>query len=108
MIRFHLDQHVPGRVAKALRRRGVDVTTTAEAGLQDAGDPEQLDFAHRERRVLITHDRDFLVLDSQGVPHAGICYCHPEARTTQQIVERLMLLHESYDQDEMIGRVEFL
>ena len=108
MIRFHLDQHVAGRIAKALRRRGVDVTTAAGVGLQDAGDRDHLAYAHSEGRVIVTHDRDFLVLDSRSIPHAGICYCHPEDRTPQQIVDRLMLLHECYDQDEMKGRVEFL
>ena len=32
-IRFHLDEHVDGAVAVGLRRRNIDVTTTAQAGL---------------------------------------------------------------------------
>ena len=31
MIRFHLDEHVPTAVALGLRRRGIDVTTPADA-----------------------------------------------------------------------------
>ena len=32
-IRFHLDENVPLAVAEGLRRRGVGVTTTSQAGL---------------------------------------------------------------------------
>ena len=45
MIRFHLDQHVHSAIARGLRLRGIDVTTTAEVGLQDAQDQEHLAYA---------------------------------------------------------------
>jgi hypothetical protein len=41
-IRFHLDERVDVAIARALRRHGVDVTTTVEAGLRTASDEEQL------------------------------------------------------------------
>jgi predicted nuclease of predicted toxin-antitoxin system len=47
-IRFHLDEHCPTALAEGLRRRGIDVTTTPEAGLMQATDEEQLAFARRE------------------------------------------------------------
>lgn len=45
-IRFHLDENVNSAVADGLRRRGVDVTATSEAGLIAASDEVQLEFAH--------------------------------------------------------------
>ena len=45
-IRFHLDENCATAIAEGLRRRGVDVTTTPEAGLLGSGDDEQL--AYRE------------------------------------------------------------
>jgi hypothetical protein len=33
-IRFHLDEHVDPAIATALRRAGIDVTTTNEAGCE--------------------------------------------------------------------------
>ena len=33
MIRFHLDENVSNAIADGLRQRGIDVTTTSEAGL---------------------------------------------------------------------------
>jgi predicted nuclease of predicted toxin-antitoxin system len=108
VIRFHLDQHVARWVARALRRRGIDVTTAAEAGLQDADDALHVAFARREGRALVTHDRDYLVLRAQGVPHAGLCYCHQQSRTPQQVLDMLLLIHACYDDQEMMGRVEYL
>lgn len=58
-IRFHLDEHVDPDVARALRQHRIDVSTTVEAGLRMASDTDQLDYARREGRVLVTHDADF-------------------------------------------------
>ena len=73
-IRFHLDEQVDVAIARALRRYGVDVTTTIEAGLRTAGDEEQLAYARREQRVLVTHDADFLRLAAAGTDHAGTAF----------------------------------
>ncbi|MGH9673690.1 MAG: DUF5615 family PIN-like protein [Bryobacteraceae bacterium] len=61
-ICFHLDEHIPASIAAALRRRGIDVTTSAESGLLGANDAAQLSFAASAGRVLVTHDADFLRL----------------------------------------------
>jgi hypothetical protein len=37
-IRFHLDEHVDPAIASALRRAGIDVTTTIGAGLRTKDD----------------------------------------------------------------------
>ena len=66
-IRYHLDEHVDPAVAKGLRQRGVDVTTTVEAGLAGASDDGQLAFAAADGRVFVTRDRHFLVLHGEGV-----------------------------------------
>ena len=43
-IKFHLDEHVDPNIARALRRYGIDVTTTVDAGLRTSDDPAHLDF----------------------------------------------------------------
>ncbi|MEO6064075.1 MAG: DUF5615 family PIN-like protein, partial [Thermoflexales bacterium] len=52
-IRFHLDEHIDPAIAAALRRVGVDVTTTNEAGLRTADDARQWEYAQREGRVIV-------------------------------------------------------
>ena len=107
-LRFHLDEHLPHTVATALRRLGIDVTTTPEAGLRQADDLSHLEFTRREGRVLVTQDADFLRYHAQGVPHAGIAYCKKESRTTGQMIETLRLMYEILADDEMENAVEYL
>ncbi len=79
-IRFHLDESVRNAVAEGLRKRGIAVTTPGDTGLLGASDSEHLAFALRENRVIVTHDSDFLRLDHVGHEHAGVAYCHQQAR----------------------------
>jgi predicted nuclease of predicted toxin-antitoxin system len=76
MIRFHLDEHISPAIAAGLRQRGIDVTTTIEAGLAGADDSAHIAFAMADGRVIVTHDEDYLVHHAQGTVHAGVAYCH--------------------------------
>ena len=107
-IRFHLDECVPGAIADGLRRRQIDVTTTPELGLISATDPDQLAFASREGRVLVTKDPDFLALDREGWAHCGIAYYVDGSHTIGELISRLVLIHRVLNAEEMIGRIEFL
>ena len=51
-IRFHLDENVNPVIAAALRRHGIDVTTTIEMNLRTSSDEEQLEFIRAERLFL--------------------------------------------------------
>jgi hypothetical protein len=108
LIRFHLDESVDPAVADGLRRRGADVTTSQDTGLLEASDERQLAFALSQQRTLITHDEDFLVLARRGVHHAGIAYCHPQARTIGQIIAGILLVRDCLTADDMRDHVEFL
>jgi len=107
-VRFHLNEHVAFAVAAALRKHGIEVTTTGEVGLIGADDSTQLEYAHREGRVIVTHDADYLRWHSRGAEHSGIAYCHKDARSIGQIVETLRLVYELLRPEEMAGKVEFL
>ena len=90
-IRFHLDEHVDPAVAAGLRRRGVDVSTTAERNLIGADDELHWQLVLSEQRVLVTSDSDFLNFHEQGRPHWGIAYCHQQSRTVGQLIHTLEL-----------------
>ena len=94
MIRFHLDQHVANAVALGLRLRGIDVSTTYEAGLQDAEDLAHLAHALTEGRVVFTQDDDFLRHHHAGVSHAGIVYSKQGTRSIGEMVRYLRLMHD--------------
>jgi predicted nuclease of predicted toxin-antitoxin system len=109
VIRFHLDQHVANAVAQGLRLRGIDVTTTHDAGLQDADDLAHIAYAAAQGRVIFTQDDDFLRHHHSGVSHAGIVYSKQGTRTVGQIVRHLKLLHDCLDDEaDMVGQVEYL
>lgn len=91
-IRFHLDESVTTVLALALRRRGIDVTTTAETGLISADDQRQLDFARAAGRVLVTRDHHFLALAKQGAEHVGIVYWLPRRHRLSETINLLTLL----------------
>jgi predicted nuclease of predicted toxin-antitoxin system len=95
-------------VAEGLRRRGIDVTTSAEAALLSATDDEQAAYGLAQGRVILTHDRDFLRLHAAGTPHAGIAFCDQGKRSIGEIIQGLVLIWELLEPDEMKNRVEFL
>jgi predicted nuclease of predicted toxin-antitoxin system len=107
-IRFHLDEHIDFAVADGLRRRGIDVTTSADAGLLGAEDLDHIAFANPAGRVILSSDPDFLRLHHQGVQHSGIAYCHQQSRTIGEMIRALELLWEVLEPDEMHNRVEFI
>src|SRR5205085_11104280 len=100
-IRFHLDEHVDEAIAIELRKHGIDVTTTVDAGLRGADDIDHVEFALRERRVIHTRDRDFLRLARSGAEHAGVAYCRTGTRTIGNVIEALMLIHGCITEEEM-------
>lgn len=107
-ILFHLDEDVNPVIARELRLRGIDVTTSQEAGLLGEDDGDQLAYALSETRVLVTHDNDHLRLSAQGADHAGIVYCHRLKYRIGDLLRALLELWETRDADELKGRVEYL
>ncbi len=107
-IRFHLDEQVDPEIAIQLGRRGIDVTTTVEVGLRTASDKSQLDFIRQQKRVIFTHDKDFLIIASRTRNHPGIVYCKQRTYSLGKIIEGLILIYEVYSPEEIIGRVEYL
>jgi hypothetical protein len=107
-IRFHLDENCAGAIARGLRRFGIDVTTTPEAGLLGATDLEQVAYALPVSRVIFTQDGDFLGIPGSGLPHPGIAYCPKDSRSIGELIDSLRLIWELYEPDEMTNRVEYI
>jgi predicted nuclease of predicted toxin-antitoxin system len=106
-IRFHLDEHIDPAVAIALRRAGINVTTTNEVGLRTKDDMAQLNFARDEVRVMVTRDQDFLTLVSGATKHSGVAF-YTASKSLREIIERLILIFEVMTPDEMSGHIEYL
>jgi predicted nuclease of predicted toxin-antitoxin system len=98
---------VPLAVAKGLRLHGVDVLTTAEAGMLGATDEEQLAFAHEISRVIYTQDTDYLRLHRAIPEHSGIAFAR-QGRTVGDVVRGLLLMYDVLDAESMRCKVEFV
>lgn len=70
-----LDEDVRPLLAETLRQRGFDARHVAELKRSGFSDAEQLDFAVKQRRALLTHNiRDFLLLDREYRRRKGTHY----------------------------------
>ena len=107
-IRFHLDENCDPRIAAGLRLHGIDVSTTAEAGLLQASDDEHLAFARNQGRAVVTQDTDFLRIADAGHDHPGIVFCAAQSRTIGEIIRGVHLIWEVLESEEMQNHVEYL
>ncbi len=79
MSLLYIDEDIEDDVSTLLRRHGHDVLTAREAGLAEMklSDADQLSFASRVERAIVTHNRwDFVQLHNQVEgKHFGIIVC---------------------------------
>ena len=106
--RYYLDEHVDPVIADGLRRRAIDVTTPVEAGLRSAADEEHARLARTQQRVIVTSDRDFLVLARRGTAHTGVVYYRQGRYVVGEVIHRLVRLWEQRTPEEMQNHVECL
>ena len=55
---FYLDEDLSPKIADILRRKGVDAVSAHEIGSVEASDLQQLELAGKEKRCLVTRNRD--------------------------------------------------
>jgi predicted nuclease of predicted toxin-antitoxin system len=91
-VEFYLDECVPPRVAHQMRSAGLDVLTVYDTNMQGRSDPAELALSARERRMLITYDRDFFDLDASGQLHAGIIHARSGETNTQALIQYCLSL----------------
>ena len=93
-MKLLLDTCVWGKACKELQSAGHDVVWAGDWP-EDPGDDEILERAHRERRVLVTLDKDFGELAIvRGIPHFGIIRLVNLSLTQQvSVCLRVIALH---------------
>ena len=76
-MKFYLDEDLSPKIADILRKNGVDALSAHEIGTAEASDLQGLEFAGKEKRCLVTRNRDdFIKLTlrffNDHRPHHGI------------------------------------
>ncbi|HEY3568744.1 MAG TPA: DUF5615 family PIN-like protein [Thermoanaerobaculia bacterium] len=110
-IELYLDEDVDVLVAELVRARGFSVTTTREAGQLGNNDAEQLAFAARERKALVTHNRSHFeslarAYMAEGRPHSGIILAtrHP----APELARRLLRILNNVTANEMRFQIRYI
>jgi hypothetical protein len=76
-MKFYLDENMSPKIAEIARRLGVDAVSAHDVNMTGTADEEQLDFAARQGRCLVTFNRDDFIelsrmyLDA-GRGHSGV------------------------------------
>jgi predicted nuclease of predicted toxin-antitoxin system len=111
-LHFFFDECADQDVARALQALGLDVVTVNGLGRKGLSDPEQLDYARREGRVIYTTDDDFLRLASgclnRGEFLPGVIYHAVGTRSKRQIIDALVLCDGVFEPTDMHNHVEFI
>lgn len=110
-IRLYLDEDVNVLVADLLKAKGFDALTVRDAGQLRASDEEQLAYAVRQKRALVTHNRsDFETLAQSyfttGQKHYGVILA--VRRSPQEIAQWLLIILNQVTTDEMENQVRYI
>lgn len=94
--RWLTDENIGSDVVTHLRARGLDILDVREQGWYGWSDEKLLKEAHREGRIVLTHDGDFGTLALLGHrPVVGIVRIRPghiRAEVTIETLDRLLSL----------------
>lgn len=113
-IRVYIDEDSMSRaLVRALRARGVDVTTALEEKMIEQPDDIHLQYAVDQGRVLYSFNvGDFFNLHTlylqQGKSHHGIILCPQQTYSVGEQMRRLLKLIAAKSADEMRNTVQFL
>lgn len=113
-MRFLADEHIDLAVIRGLQRRysGLDITRVVEVGLGGKSDPEVLEWAAAEGRVLVTKDKATVPSYAfervgEGLPMPGVIVASRDL-AIGQLIEELSLYLECVTDEEMHGQVFYI
>lgn len=113
-IRLYLDRDVTKKLAVDLRNRRFDALSTQEAKMDRASDREQLEFAARQQRAILTYNiSDYASLHREwkgaGKEHWGIIISEQfPVKRYGELLKRTLRLLDALTADELRGTLRHL
>jgi hypothetical protein len=115
LLRFLADENFNNRILRGLLRRfpEVDIVRVQDiVGLSGAGDPEVLDWAAREKRILLTHDVstivDFAIQRVESGQEMPGVFEVSRSISIGLAIDDLLLLAQGSIEDEWQGQIIYL
>jgi len=91
MLKFLADENVAPRVVDALRKEKFDVLSVFEEKLSGTSDEKILKMTQKEKRVVLTHDKDFGNLIRQPYqPHCGVILLRFRNQSPKNVILHLI------------------
>ena len=113
-LRLLSDEDVPGSIVRGLRKRHpqLDVVRVQEVGLKKTPDPEILEWAAHEKRLIFSCDVNTMTAHAfervaLGLPMLGI-FVIPQRMPVGQAIKELEIIALASHPDEWRNRVVFL
>src|SRR5262245_17765072 len=111
-IALYIDENIPRAITEGLRWRSIDVLTVQEDGVAGIADPDVLNRATLQGRVLFTFDQDFLVeaatRQAVGIEFAGVIYAHPLQVSVRQCLDDLEIIAKAGEPEDLFNCVQHL
>jgi predicted nuclease of predicted toxin-antitoxin system len=114
MLKLAADENFNGRILRGLLRRDpdIDIIRIQDTEAYQAGDPEMLEWAANQGRIILTHDIRTVTKFAnerirEGKPMPGIFEVSQSA-PIGRVIEDLLLLAVASSQDEWEGRTLYI
>lgn len=113
-LKFLVDENFNHKTLAGIKRRepNLDIVAVQDVGLRATDDPEVLDWAAQEGRIVVTHDvSTFSVFAFErvaaGLPMPGVIEI-PETVSMRVIIDELILIAGASDPGEWKDSVRYL
>ncbi len=114
MIRFLTDEDFNGQILSGVRSRlpKLDIIRVWDTKVRERSDPEVLEFAASENRIILSHDVNTMGLHARarifaGKPMTGLFLIHQDLAIGRAIDE-IVTLAECSSDDEWNNAIEYL
>jgi predicted nuclease of predicted toxin-antitoxin system len=110
-IRLYIDEDLSDRVAVALRSKGFDAISAHEVNMRGKTDKEQLDYAIKNNRIILTRNtKHFINLQreyhKEGLPHNGILVT--DYLSLKELIRRLTRFLNEKDPSDISNTLDWL